>query len=614
MEQRSYNRLLKATKLRIISDKVSACQGNTKDLYKIFNKITGKITINPMPEGNPDQLAEQFADFFMNKITHIRQSLEDIPKYKPPHHEVPHFNGFHCVSDAEIQQVIMSMSTTSCELDSMPTQLLKKVLPVVLPTITKIVNSSLETGLFVEQWKSAVIRPTIKKSGLEPILSNYRPVSNLSFLSKVLEKVALRQFMEHCNTNNLIPDYQSAYRKNFSCETALAKLVDDLLWAMERQQLTALMALDLSAAFDTVDHQILLDVLNSHYGVSESALRWLDSYLKPRTCKVNVEASYSSERDLTFSVPQGSCMGPVLYLTYAGTLQEVIPSGVTLYGYADDHAVKLSFPTVDGTEETTAIEELEQCALRIKSWMDENRLKMNTSKTEFIMFGSKRKLTKCNTNSLKVSSETVHRSHSIKYLGVTIDEALNFKDHIKNKCKVAMWNIQRVKQIRSVLTKDACETLVLGLVISQLDYANVVFSGLPDCDIEKLQRVQNISAKLVLNDGDSSYNSLKRLHWLPIRLRIKHKVLTLIYKCLKGQAPKYLQDLVKKDQTRRTGLRSATNVLPLHVPFTRRKTFASRSFSVIGPQWWNTLPNYIKTAENEDIFKKFLKTFLYTEF
>ena len=143
-----------------------------------------------------------------------------------------------------------------------------------------------------------------------------------------------------------------------------------------------------------------------------------------------------------------------------------------------------------------------------------------------------------------------------------------------------MWNIRKIKNIRSVLTKKACETLILGLVITQLDYANALYIGLPECDLQKLQRVQNIAAKVVLNDVDNSYNSLKRLHWLPINLRIKHKVLTLVYKSLHGQAPEYLQDLLQIQTTRRTGLRSGNGGLCLSVPFTRCKTFAE-SLSVL---------------------------------
>ena len=176
-----------------------------------------------------------------------------------------------------------------------------------------------------------------------------------------------------------------------------------------------------------------------------------------------------------------------------------------------------------------------------------------------------------------------------------------------------MWNVNLIKMIRRSLTKEACETLVLGLVMSHLDYSNVLFIGLPECEIARLQRVQNIAAKLVLSDGDSSYNSLKRLHWLPIKLRIQHKALTLVFKCLHGQAPQYLCDLLKWEVQKRSGLRSSSDKR-LKVPFTKKKTFADRSFSVAGPQWWNQLPNQIKDCDTVDNFKKYVKTFLFDRF
>jgi hypothetical protein len=405
----------------------------------------------------------------------------------------------------------------------------------------------------VNNWKTAIIRPALKKPGLDLTPSNYRPVSNLGFLSKVLEKVALSQFMNHSNDNQLMPDYQSAYRQHYSCETALVKMMDDLLWSMERQTVTALVAVDLSAAFDTVDHDILLSVLHHKFGISNSALEWFDSYLRPRRCKVKVGEKFSTVRNLPFSVPQGSCMGPVLYLAYASTLQNAVPQTVDLHGYADDHAMKLTFNPNDRLDECTAIKHLESCAQQVNRWMSENRLKMNPSKTEFVLYASKQQLKKCTTEHLMVCDATVQRSTKIKYLGAILDENLTLKEHITLKCRTAMWNINRIKSIRRVLTRDACETLVLGLVMSHLDYSNVLFIGLPDCEISRLQRVQNIAAKLVLYDGDSAYNSLKRLHWLPIRLRIQHKALTLVYKCLHDQAPQYLQDLLKDDTQRRSG-------------------------------------------------------------
>ena len=157
--------------------------------------------------------------------------------------------------------------------------LLKEILPAVAPSLAKIINILLEYGIFAASWKVAIIGPLLKNVGLDLISSNYRPVSNLVFLSKVLEKVVLEQFTTYCDTHKLIPDYQSAYRKNFSCETSIIKAVNDVLWNFENQEVCAMCMTDLSAAFDMLEHQILLQVLQSRIRVSGSALAWFESYL-----------------------------------------------------------------------------------------------------------------------------------------------------------------------------------------------------------------------------------------------------------------------------------------------------------------------------------------------
>ena len=197
--------------------------------------------------------------------------------------------------------------------------------------------------MYANDCKTAIKGPLLKKVGLELLHLNYRPVSNLPFPSKCLQQCALIQFNNHYKKHNL-PDYQSAYRENYSYETALVKTVDDLLWSMENGEVTALIPLDLLVAFDTVDYEILLRVLQRRFAIEEPCLDWFDTYLRPRFYKVNVGKAYSKKHNLDCSVPQGSCAGPVLYLGYASILQDVIPKGMPLHGFADDHSVKKKLP------------------------------------------------------------------------------------------------------------------------------------------------------------------------------------------------------------------------------------------------------------------------------
>ena len=191
----------------------------------------------------------------------------------------------------------------------------------------------------------------------------------------------LTSFTAHCDANNLFPSYQLAYRRNYSCETALIEITNDCLWAMENQMVTAMVAIDLSAAFDTVDHEILLEVLNKKIGLHYTALQWFDNYLRFRSCKVSLHGVHSKEHQLPFSGPQGSVTGPVLYNASASTLHHVVQSPIKLYGFADDHAIKDSFmPDNIMDSESNVITALESCITSIKQWMDGNRHRMNSAK------------------------------------------------------------------------------------------------------------------------------------------------------------------------------------------------------------------------------------------
>ena len=240
------------------------------------------------------------------------------------------------------------------------------------------------------------------------------PVSNLPFLSKVLERCVVNQFTAHCNANHLFPGYQLAYRRNYSCEMTLIKITNDCLWAMENQIVTALVAIDLSTTFDTVDHEILLEVLNKKFGLQNTALQSFDNYLRPRSCKVSVHGVHSKEHQLPFLVPQGSVAGPVLNNAYASTLQHVVQSPITIHGFADNHAIKDNFmPDNIIKAESNVIRSLKSCITSIKQWMDENRLWMNSAKTDFIFISSTQQLVKCKTNSILANGEIM--SEVIKY-------------------------------------------------------------------------------------------------------------------------------------------------------------------------------------------------------
>lgn len=569
----------------------------------------------PPSTSNAD-LSEQFADFFVDKITTIRNELQHHPTYVPQvNNDLLHLNSFTPLSKNDVKRIIAKLKTKSCELDYIPTKFLKEHIDDFIQAITDIVNISLESGIFATEWKTAILRPLLKKTGLDLITKNYRPVSNLSFISKVVETAAIQQLQERNIINKNTIDFQSAYKNDFSCETALIKLANDILWSMENKEICTMVCCDLSSAFDTICHSTLLKVLQNCFGVTETALQWFASYLQDRQFKVSIGKDYSNYRHLQYGVPQGSRGGPDLFVLYCSTIKDTIPNTIDLHVYADDHTIKKSFhPDKHGRNELENKQQLEQCMTNIGKWMNENRLRVNPSKTEIVRFGTKQQLKKCNLTSLNILNTEVRFSTVIRYLGAWFDEQLTFGQNVQQRCQKAMANLIRISSIRKFLDQDTCMLVTVSLVLTHLDYANGLLFGIQKQHIAKLQRIQNWAAKMVLKRKrfDSSTEALRTLHWLPIIQRIRYKIACLVYKCMRGKAPTYLTNLLKcKFKPYRL---KNEKYLELEVPFVGRQCLASRAFSVSGPKTWNSLPNELRLLYDYEEFKGKLKTHLFEQY
>ena len=282
----------------------------------------------------------------------------------------------------------MKFASTSCDLDPIPTNILKALLDILLKPITTIINLSLESGTFPLSFKEAHVTPLLKKSNL-PVnnLKNYRPVSNLSFISKIIEKVVSNCLQAHINSNKLINPMQSAYRKFHSTETALFRVHNDISVSLDKGHVTALTLLDLSAAFDTIDHNTLTNRLAEWYGVFGMALAWFKSYLCGRHQKIKIDKYFSDSSLLEHGVPQGSVLGPLLFSLYTAPLSTIISSyALSHHLYADDTQIYIS---LTGDTATESLKMLQSCIIGVSAWMAQSKLKLNSSKTEFLLIGSK---------------------------------------------------------------------------------------------------------------------------------------------------------------------------------------------------------------------------------
>ena len=406
---------LNDTKEKYFSDKLDECPGDTKMLHKITDKLLVNQHIQLLPTDDDDtHLANVFSNYFANKIDNIRQNFSlpiNLEQDTPPDIRFDHFRP---LSVEELRKVINCYTNKSCELDSIPTWLVKLCLDDLLPLLTAVINTSLESGVFPAKFKETLIRPLLKKHNLDPEeLKSYRPVSNLHFISKITEKIASQRLEEHLNIHSLHDPFQSAYKINHSTETAIIKISNDIITSLDRGRCTILVSLDLSAAFDTVDHDIFINRLKSVYGAYGTAHALFKSYLLNRHYRVCINSSFSEKHKLKCGVPQGSVLGARMYTMYTEPMRTLITKHqVSYHSYADDTQLYVHCDN-DETSIQLAIKRLEHCIADVCKWMKSNALKLNEEKTEFIIFGVHP--SQHNTVSLTIGRNDIKLSESSIY-------------------------------------------------------------------------------------------------------------------------------------------------------------------------------------------------------
>ena len=266
----------------------------------------------------------------------------------------------------------------------------------------------------------------------------------------------------------------------------------------------------------------------------------------------------------------------MLFNLYISTLYQTLQdqgSGPEVIRYADDTSVYKSYPADIAEKESATVKGLEVDIELTKKWMAENRLKMNDTKTEYIVFGNNVQLAKCHHQGIRIGEETILKSNMIRLLGVHLDTQITLKEHIKMKSAKATYNLHTICELRNVLSKDTTKSLVYAIVSSHMDYCNSVMAGLPMETLKPLQRIQNLAAKLVCrqNHWDSAMGALKSLHWLNIEDRILLKVLCIVYRCVNKQGPEFLNEMFNMKETTRTLRSNKQNYLD--IPVTKYKSY-----------------------------------------
>ena len=551
----------------------------------------------------------RFNKYFKDKISDIRKTF---PPYQCVSENEGSFTGtfldsFEPATEEEIRLMISTHGIKCSPEDPIPATLLKPLVDTFIPIWLDLINLSLEQGS-LDSLKCGVLAPLIKEldSAIDvEVFKNYRPVTNLQLLEKMIERVVDNRLNKHMDLNQLHSRKQYAYKEEHSTELLLAKEVNDLLLACDKKIPTLVMFLDLSAAFDTVDQDKLLEILHKDVGVRGVALKWFDSFLRGRTQKVKIGDVYSNEVDLDFGVVQGAILGPKLFNIYTKPFPEKMQVvSVSVEGYADDNQLLKPFNVKfqvkvlgEGIEKTFEV---------IEKWMSENFLKLNSGKTKIMIVAPEGVRKQIIINGTFINGQCIRFVESAKNLGVYVDSALTMNVQVQKVVTACYSTIRLLARIKHFLTADDLQILVCSLVLSMLDYCNILYYGISAANLKKLQSVQNSAARLAskvnIYDKVASEELFNRLHWLKVRDRIVYKVLIKVHQCVYGSAPVDLKAMIRlsrSNRTRKLEVKDCTGGM------------GDRAFSVCGPRLWNALPTGMRLVEELEDFKGKLKTFLF---
>ena len=609
---RSYRSLLSVKRQSFWSVKVSAKHNSPRDLWRMIDSIMGRGR-SPLPTALK---ANDLKDYFVSKVSDVWAVTDGSPP--PLFSSAPPgciFSSFSMVSVDQVVSIFRSLPNKSSACDPLHTALLKNCIDVLAPFLTHLFNVSLSTGVFPDIWKHTSLKPVMKKDKADPLdLKSYRPISNLCVLSKVLEKLVSVQLRSYLDTYDLIPSLQSAYRPFHSTETAVLKLSMDVLRFLDKGDVSLVSLLDLSSAFDSVDHRTLLQRLRVSFGLEGPVLSWFNSFLTDRFQSVSFGSSSSDSFHVKCGVPQGSVLGPLLFTLYVSDLIPIVTRhNLSVHMYADDIQIYGSCPP---SSTTVLSSRVSRCLDDVKSWCFSNRLVLNADKSEVMWCSTKQKTRAFTPSPVRFDDLFLSPMSCVKCLGFLFDCSLTFKNHVSRTVSSCFGFLRQIRSIRRSVPRSLLTTVVTSLVISRLNYCISVLFGVPKFQLRRLQNVQHAAARLIY--GTSRYSSisplLRDLKWLPISARIEYRLSVLVHQARLGRAPAYLLDELKfvSSCPGRSRLRSASSS-SLCVPAVRRPTVGGRSFYSAAAHAWNSLPDLITRETRTPVFKKLLFLHLFTK-
>ena len=621
------NRELKKSKIEYYSKYFEDNKKNCKKLWEGIKSIINtkntqhsnvtQLNVNNEVIDNPKEIVEAFNDFFVNVGPNTEKSVPINPMIKPDKYLTNKIQSDFVISNISIEEVldiINQLESKSTGPQSIPIKLLKLIPDLIITPLCKIISNSFTCGVFPESLKISKVIP-IHKDGSTQILNNYRPISLLSVFDKIIEKLMHKRLYSFLNEHNILFHNQFGFRKNNSTVYALIKITEMIKESIDNHKYGCGIFIDLRKAFDTVNHNILLTKLE-HYGIRGIALRWFESYLSSRKQYVFLNGESSKLRAISCGVPQGSVLGPLLFLLYINDLPN-ISKLLDFYLFADDTNIYCEANTLDELEKIIN-KELKE----LRTWLIVNRLSLNIDKTNFVLFHPYNK-PMSHKITIKLHKNAISEKDSVKYLGIIIDSTLSWQFHIESISKKLSRAVGLIYKIRPFINIKIMKILYYSFVYPHLLYAIEVWGSADTTHVNKLNILQKRVIRMISfqdrRQDDYSFPPsdplFVNLGIIKIQDIFKMNVSKFIYKCLNKTNPSNfhswftLSSMCNNHNTRSKfiDIENSITTRNLFVSFYRTTHYGLKQLKVLGAKIWNNIPPLIRNNTSIKIFLNELK-------
>ena len=609
--QNKLNKIIKDAQIKYYKDLINHHNSSIIGLWKTLGSILknkNKDTNVKMIKVNGREIHDnkEIADKFNNYFTKIGKSLAQKFENSNKNYRTYLGNSSNIsmymtkTNTTEISKLISNLENKkSPGHDGFSGKFLKLCSPFISEILANILNLSISKGVYPDSLKIARVSPIFKK-GVKSDPSNYRPISVLSLINKVFEKVLHSRLYSYLHKYDKLYEYQFGFREGHSTNHALTEITDNIKFAMDSQLLTCGIFIDLTKAFDTVNHSILLDKLH-HYGIRGNVHKLFTSYLSNRMQYVRVNNTDSHLSPVTCGVPQGSVLGPLLFIIYINDIAKCYQQAMFRI-FADDTGIFFKCKDLD------TLKELTKNVLKfITKWFHDNRLTLNASKTSFVIFRSSRCRISNLPDSVTYNNITINREKQVTYLGLILDEYLNWKAHIEDLCIKLKKLFPIFYNIRKYLNTDQIRIIYFTMIFSRIKYGCITYGLCTSKNLDRLQILQNKLLKVLLEKPFRYATILlhKDLYLLQVKDIIAQEILTFVFNYFKGNLPSVFNNFFQH-RFSVEDIKSGVNRLRILVPKVDTD-FGKYTVKFIGSTLFNKYKNQFDLNLNTKSFKNKIK-------